>query len=98
MRDVLSTLELTLDLDRDLGEGAGALSAGQRRRLALARCLLRRPTLLVLDEPTAHLDARSEDIVRRVIGSLSMTRVVATHREFDADHVIDVESSGANRV
>ncbi len=98
MREVLSTLELTLDLDRDLGEGAGALSAGQRRRLALARCLLRRPTLLVLDEPTAHLDARSEEIVRRVIASLSMTRVVATHREFDADHVIDVERSGANRV
>ena len=90
MIDVLSSLALPLDLDRELGEGAAALSAGQRRRLALARCLVRRPQLLVLDEPTAHLDERSEALVTALIHSLTMTRIVATHREFSADHVLTI--------
>jgi ATP-binding cassette subfamily C protein CydCD len=98
MREVLTSLALDLDLDRPLGEGASALSAGQRRRLALARCLLRRPLLLVLDEPTAHLDRESEELVSRAIRSLAMTRVVATHRPFEADHVIHVGSSKQSRV
>ena len=98
MRSVLASLALDLDLERDLGEGASALSAGQRRRLALARCLLRRPLLLVLDEPTAHLDDVSEELVSRAIHSLSMTRIVATHRSFDADHVIDVRTPRTSHV
>ena len=98
MREALGSLDLDLDLDRPLGEGAAALSAGQRRRLALARCLVRRPTLLVLDEPTAHLDERSEALVARAIATLDMTRVVATHRDFAADHVIAVEAEVADHV
>ncbi len=98
MRRVLASLELDLDLDRPLGEGAAALSAGQRRRLALARCLVRRPTLLVLDEPTAHLDECSEELVSRAIAALDMTRVVATHRDFAADHVIQIERATVDHV
>ncbi len=95
MIDVLNSLALPVDLDRDLGEGAAALSAGQRRRLALARCLLRQPQLLVLDEPTAHLDERSEALVSELIRSLAMTRVVATHRHFAADHVLTIAMAAA---
>jgi ABC-type transport system involved in cytochrome bd biosynthesis fused ATPase/permease subunit len=98
MIEVLTSLALRVDLDRELGEGAQALSAGQRRRLALARCLLRRPQLLVLDEPTAHLDERSEALVSDLIHSLTMTRVVATHRNFTADHVRTIATTAPNHV
>ncbi len=42
-----------------IGEGGRRLSAGQRQRIALARAFLRDAPILVLDEPTAHLDART---------------------------------------
>ena len=98
MRSALSTLALDLDLDRELGEGASALSAGQRRRLALARCLVRQPLLLVLDEPIAHLDRASEEVVVKAIRALSMTRVVASHRDLAGDHVIDIATTTDARV
>jgi ABC-type transport system involved in cytochrome bd biosynthesis fused ATPase/permease subunit len=98
IRSTLTELKLDLDLDRALGEGASELSAGQRCRLALARCLVRRPLLLVLDEPTAHLDPESAELVMSVIARLSMTRVVATHQSMDADQIIHLDSSGVVRV
>ena len=98
IQSTLTELGLDLDLDRSLGEGANELSAGQRCRLALARCLVRRPLLLVLDEPTAHLDPESAELVMSVIARLSMTRVVATHQLMQADQIIHLDSSGVVRV
>ncbi|WP_322996275.1 thiol reductant ABC exporter subunit CydD [Castellaniella sp.] len=70
-----------LGLHMPLGEAAYGLSGGQRQRLALARLFLLNPALVVLDEPTAHLDA---DTSRQLMASLQRfcagrTLIVATH-------------------
>ena len=68
--------------DTVLAEGARSLSAGQRQKLALARAFLRRAPVMLLDEPTAHLDPVSAD---RIIAALEdqladRTVILVTHR------------------
>ena len=68
-------------LDAKLSDDALTLSGGQRQRLAIARALVREPSVLVLDEPTNHLD---RDTVDQLLGVLSMldprpTVVIVTH-------------------
>jgi len=63
-------------LDTLVGEGARRLSAGQAQRVALARAFLADRPLLVLDEPTAHLDEDSALAVRDAIGRLARGRTV----------------------
>lgn len=82
---VLAELGLELDLGRALGEGAEGLSAGQRRRLALARTLLRPATVLLLDEPTAHLDEANAALIMEAVRRRGATTVIATHRHLDVD-------------
>ncbi|KHJ53444.1 hypothetical protein LA66_18815 [Aureimonas altamirensis] len=76
-------------LDTEVGEAGHILSAGERRRLALARILLTRATILLLDEPTSGLDAETEaaffaDIRRACRGR---TVVIATHADLPAGAV-----------
>ena len=73
---------LSSGLDTLVGEGGQGLSSGQLQRVALARLFLRAPRLLLLDEPTAHLDAHSEELVNASIAALAegRTMILVTHR------------------
>jgi ABC-type multidrug transport system fused ATPase/permease subunit len=68
-------------LDDIVGERGVTLSGGQRQRLALARALLRRPRLLLLDDATSAVDARVEQgILDGLRGALATTTLVVAHR------------------
>ena len=74
-----------------LGEGGIGLSAGQIRRLALARALLRDASLLILDEPTTNLDAESAALVADALERLprSASMLLITHDEALVRRVAD---------
>jgi subfamily B ATP-binding cassette protein MsbA len=65
-----------------VGDRGAKLSGGQRQRVAIARELLKRPTILVLDEATSSLDSESEQSIRQSIAALGgqMTVIVIAHR------------------
>ncbi len=69
--------------DTFLGEEAVKLSGGQRQRLDLARALVRRSSILILDEPTSNLDAESEDkfniVMARIRKETNTTIIIVTH-------------------
>ncbi len=69
-------------IDTIVGDRGVRLSGGERQRIALARALLRRPTLLVLDEATSSLDTHNERLVQDAIERLrgEITIVVIAHR------------------
>jgi ATP-binding cassette, subfamily C, bacterial CydD len=74
--------QLPCGYDTLLTEGARSLSAGQRQKIALARAFLRQAPVLLLDEPTAHLDPASADAVMAVLATRMADRTVilVTHR------------------
>jgi ATP-binding cassette subfamily C protein CydD len=95
--------ELPDGMNTMLGRGGVGLSLGQRQRLGLARALGSKAAVLLLDEPTAHLDAHTEDRVLRAIverARAGATVVVVGHRERVVeigDRVVEVVSDGQVR-
>lgn len=63
-----------------VGDMGSTLSGGQKQRVLLARALYHRPSILFLDEGTAHLDVRVEAMVSASIAKLGITRVIIAHR------------------
>lgn len=71
-----------LGLHHEIKDGGLGISVGQAQRLAIARALLRKGDLLLLDEPTASLDAQSENLVLQALNEASQhqTTLMITHR------------------
>jgi len=92
-----STLErLPQGLQTPVGESGIGLSVGERQRIQIARMLVARPRILVLDEATANLDFATEAEIRKTIDGIrrSATILIIAHRYSmvrDADHVIVLE-------
>ena len=71
---------MPLGYETPLASNGGTVSGGQRQRIALARALLGRPKLLILDEATSHLDAATERRVYENLTDLKCTRIIIAHR------------------
>lgn len=82
--------------DTLVGERGHRLSGGEKQRLAIARLLLKSPSVVILDEATAHLDSENEDLVQKALKSAlkDRTSIVIAHRLStirDADQIIVLE-------
>jgi len=82
-----------------VGDGGRPLSAGERRRIALARAFLRGAPFVILDEPTADLDPVSADVVAEAVERLRHGRTVLliAHRAElvrQADRVVSLDPDG----
>jgi ATP-binding cassette subfamily C protein CydCD len=104
VRRVLAAVGLTgIDPEAPLGEGGSGVSSGQRRRIGVARALLRGGEVLILDEPTAGLDAASETTVLAAVRAAAdggRAVLLVAHRPAAlaiADRVVEISARAAER-
>jgi ATP-binding cassette, subfamily B, bacterial IrtB/YbtQ len=86
--------------DAPVGEGGSRLSGGERQRISIARALLKDTPIVLLDEPTAALDAENEHALQQAVSALSRDRtvLVVAHRLNtlrEADHIVVLDGGRA---
>jgi ATP-binding cassette subfamily C protein len=91
-------LSLPQGLQTNIGDAGCMLSSGQKQRLTLARALLRKPGILILDEPTGFLDESNKNRIYQTLGQLKgiVTIVVISHTPLP-DHLVDQELTLMNQ-
>jgi ABC-2 type transport system ATP-binding protein len=93
LKQRIAELARDLDLEEFLDRRTGNLSAGQRTRVTLAKALLNRPQLLLLDEPTASLDPDTSDTMRsyleRYRAATGATIMLASHNMAEVERLCD---------
>lgn len=92
---LISTLER--GFDTNIGEGGIELSGGESQRIAIARALISKRDVVILDEPTSHLDIETEYEIKKKLLHLfkGKTVIIATHRLHwlnDMDYILHLEN------
>ncbi|MBD2870030.1 thiol reductant ABC exporter subunit CydD [Paenibacillus arenilitoris] len=84
--------QLEQGFDTYVGEGGRGLSGGEKQRLALARAFLKRPAVILFDEPTVGLDLHTERVLQRAIAALAKTATMITvaHRLYTIRHADNI--------
>jgi len=95
----IAALLAAVGMERRAEQRVAELSAGMRQRIAVCRCVLHEPELLLLDEPDSNLDAEGRELARELIGpGEGRTRVLVTHDPEralpDADQVLRLGAGG----
>jgi heme exporter protein A len=98
-RQRIAALLAAMGMERRAEERVAELSAGMRQRLAICRCVLHEPELLLLDEPDSNLDAEGRELAKALVGPAEgRTRVIVSHDperyEQEADRTLRLEAGG----
>ena len=93
--DLITTLPN--GLETMVGERGHRLSGGEKQRLAIARLLLKSPSIVILDEATAHLDSENEELVQKALSQAlsGRTSIIIAHRlstVMNADQILVLEN------
>lgn len=86
LRDILAQF---LFRGEDIDKRVGVLSGGERARLGMAKLMLQNHNLLVLDEPTNHMDIKSKDILKQALKAYDGTLIVVSHDRDFLDGLVD---------
>ncbi|PZO82864.1 MAG: hypothetical protein DI626_09640 [Micavibrio aeruginosavorus] len=98
IRNVMTLCRISDLADKIIDERGTGISGGQQQRVGLARAMIRQSSLLLLDEPTAHLDAETEEVIHNAVLKCNKTATVlfAAHRQATlsaADRILYVEGA-----